>query len=66
MLKLTSDGKEITGRPDQTIFEAAKKNGIYIPTLCYHQIKPAQILPHLSGRCRGCGDAYGFLCDACG
>jgi len=36
MLKLTIDGKEITARPDQTIYEVAKENGIYIPTLCYH------------------------------
>jgi formate dehydrogenase alpha subunit len=36
MLKLTIDGKEVTARPDQTIFEVAKENGIYIPTLCYH------------------------------
>ncbi|MGD0915219.1 MAG: molybdopterin-dependent oxidoreductase [Thermodesulfobacteriota bacterium] len=36
MMKLTIDGKEITGRPDQTIYEVAKENGIYIPTLCYH------------------------------
>ncbi len=36
MLKLTIDGKEVAGRPDQTIFEVAKENGIYIPTLCYH------------------------------
>ena len=36
MLKLTIDGREVTGRPDQTIFEVAKENGIYIPTLCYH------------------------------
>ena len=36
MVKLTIDGKEITARPDQTIFEVAKENGIYIPTLCYH------------------------------
>jgi formate dehydrogenase alpha subunit len=36
MLKLTIDGKEITGRPDQTILEVAKENGIHIPTLCYH------------------------------
>ncbi len=36
MLKLTIDGKEVTGRPDQTIYEVAKGNGIYIPTLCYH------------------------------
>jgi formate dehydrogenase alpha subunit len=36
MLKLMIDGKEVTGRPDQTILEVAKENGIYIPTLCYH------------------------------
>ena len=36
MLKLTIDGKEVTGRPDQTIYEMAKENGITIPTLCYH------------------------------
>ncbi|HUL37584.1 MAG TPA: molybdopterin-dependent oxidoreductase [Thermodesulfobacteriota bacterium] len=36
MLKLTIDGKEMIGRPDQTIYEVAKENGIYIPTLCYH------------------------------
>jgi formate dehydrogenase alpha subunit len=36
MVKLTIDGKEVTGRPGQTIYEAAKENGIYIPTLCYH------------------------------
>lgn len=36
MLKLTIDGKEVTGRPDQTILEVAKENEIYIPTLCYH------------------------------
>ncbi|NWG02670.1 MAG: molybdopterin-dependent oxidoreductase [Syntrophaceae bacterium] len=36
MLKLTIDGKEVTGRPDQTILEVAKENGICIPTLCYH------------------------------
>jgi formate dehydrogenase alpha subunit len=36
MLKLTIDGKEVTGKPDQTILEVAKENGITIPTLCYH------------------------------
>jgi len=36
MLKLNIDGKAVTARPDQTIFEVAKENGIYIPTLCYH------------------------------
>ncbi len=36
MLKLTIDGKEVTARPGQTIYEVAKENGVYIPTLCYH------------------------------
>jgi formate dehydrogenase alpha subunit len=36
MLKLTIDGKEVFARPDQTILEAARENGIRIPTLCYH------------------------------
>jgi formate dehydrogenase alpha subunit len=36
MVKLTIDGKEVTARLDQTIFEVAKENGVYIPTLCYH------------------------------
>jgi formate dehydrogenase alpha subunit len=36
MLKLTIDGRELDARPDQTILEVAKENGIYIPTLCYH------------------------------
>jgi formate dehydrogenase alpha subunit len=36
MLKLTIDGKELTAKPEQTILEVAKENGIYIPTLCYH------------------------------
>ncbi len=37
MLKLTIDGKEVVGRPEQTILEVARENGIYIPTLCYHE-----------------------------
>jgi formate dehydrogenase alpha subunit len=36
MVKLTIDGKELTAKPDQTILEVARENGIYIPTLCYH------------------------------
>jgi formate dehydrogenase alpha subunit len=36
MARLTIDGKEVTARPEQTIFEVAKENGVYIPTLCYH------------------------------
>ncbi|NWF93627.1 MAG: molybdopterin-dependent oxidoreductase [Syntrophaceae bacterium] len=37
MIKLKIDGKELTARPDQTILEVARENGIYIPTLCYHE-----------------------------
>ncbi|HSB05179.1 MAG TPA: molybdopterin-dependent oxidoreductase [Thermodesulfobacteriota bacterium] len=37
MLKLTIDGKELTARPDQTILEVARDNGVHIPTLCYHR-----------------------------
>ncbi len=36
MLKLTIDGKEYAARPEQTILQVAKENGIYIPTMCYH------------------------------
>lgn len=36
MLKLTIDGKEVSARPDQTILDVAKQNGVHIPTLCYH------------------------------
>ncbi|MHA1146633.1 MAG: sulfide/dihydroorotate dehydrogenase-like FAD/NAD-binding protein [Promethearchaeota archaeon] len=34
-LKITIDGKEIFFKEGQTILEAAKAAGIYIPTLCY-------------------------------
>ncbi|MGN0522465.1 MAG: FAD-dependent oxidoreductase [Eubacterium sp.] len=33
-IKLTINGKEITAPAGSTILEAARKNGIYIPTLC--------------------------------
>ena len=43
-IKFTIDGKECKGRPGQTIVEAAKENGIYIPVLCYYEgLKPAGI-----------------------
>ncbi len=42
------DGKECKAKKGQTITEAAKENGVYIPTLCdYPGIKPA-------GTCRIC------------
>lgn len=45
---LTIDGKEVTAREDMTVLEAARKAGIHIPTLCYHQ----QLKPY--GACRIC------------
>lgn len=48
MIKLTIDGKEIETEQGKTILEAARDNGIYIPTLCYH----ANLLS--IGSCRIC------------
>ena len=31
----TIDGREITGRQGQSIVQAARQSGVYIPTLCY-------------------------------
>jgi predicted molibdopterin-dependent oxidoreductase YjgC len=47
-IKLTIDGKPVTGNIGQTIMEVARENGIDIPYLCYH--------PRLSksGACRIC------------
>lgn len=36
-IKLTINGKEITAPAGSTILEAARLNGIYIPTLCYDE-----------------------------
>ena len=36
-VKLTINGKEITAPVGSTILEAARQNGIYIPTLCYDE-----------------------------
>ncbi|MCX7679941.1 MAG: 2Fe-2S iron-sulfur cluster-binding protein [Spirochaetes bacterium] len=47
-IQFTIDGKPCTGKSGQTIVEAAKDNGIYIPTLCHFEgLKPA-------GSCRIC------------
>jgi NADH dehydrogenase/NADH:ubiquinone oxidoreductase subunit G len=48
MLALQIDGKKIFATPEATILEAARANGIEIPTLCHH--------PRLSalGHCRVC------------
>ena len=47
-VRLTIDGREVTGNAEQTILEIALENGIDIPYLCYH--------PRLSksGACRVC------------
>ncbi|MHA2059936.1 MAG: molybdopterin-dependent oxidoreductase, partial [Candidatus Ranarchaeia archaeon] len=39
---ITINGKEIPFEPGQTILEAAKNSGIYIPTLCFHPCLPTQ------------------------
>lgn len=47
-IKFTIDGKECTAKAGQTIVEAAKENGVYIPVLCHFEgLKPA-------GTCRIC------------
>lgn len=47
-VSLTIDGKEIRSRTGMTVLEVAQKEGIYIPTLCYHpMLEP-------SGSCRLC------------
>jgi [NiFe] hydrogenase diaphorase moiety small subunit len=47
-IRFTVDGKECFGKPGQTILEAARENGVYIPSLCrYEGFVPA-------GSCRIC------------
>ncbi|MDD8030838.1 MAG: 2Fe-2S iron-sulfur cluster-binding protein [Acidobacteriota bacterium] len=47
-IKFTVDGQEGLAEPGQTIYEAAKANGIYIPVLCHFEgLKPV-------GSCRIC------------
>jgi [NiFe] hydrogenase diaphorase moiety small subunit len=56
----TIDGKEIEGRPGQTIIEAADEAGVYIPRLCH---KPG-LEPY--GSCRVCTvHVNGRPCAAC-
>ncbi len=47
-MKITFDGREVPFEQGQTVLQAARDNGIYIPSLCYHRkTGPA-------GRCRLC------------
>ncbi|MBW1614550.1 MAG: (2Fe-2S)-binding protein [Deltaproteobacteria bacterium] len=48
MINLTIDGREIQAEEGSTILQAARNNGIEIPTLCYHDELTA------SGACRLC------------
>jgi len=34
-MKILIDGKQVTAEPEQTIVEVARRNGVYIPTLCH-------------------------------
>lgn len=48
MISLTINAQPIQAAPGQTVLEAARQNGIYIPTLCHHpQLRPV-------GACRMC------------
>jgi NADH dehydrogenase/NADH:ubiquinone oxidoreductase subunit G len=60
IVKLNIDGLECMANRDQYIVEAAKENGIYIPTLCnYPGVKP-------KGGCRICTvRVNGKLMTAC-
>jgi NADH dehydrogenase/NADH:ubiquinone oxidoreductase subunit G len=48
MLKITINGSEVSTREGTIILEAARENGIDIPTLCYHE----RLTP--IGACRVC------------
>lgn len=48
MTHLTIDDKTLEVPPGYTLLQAARENGIYIPTLCYHEA----MLPY--GACRLC------------
>jgi NADH dehydrogenase/NADH:ubiquinone oxidoreductase subunit G len=47
-IPVTINGKQVVGRPDMTILDLAKANGIKIPTLCYVE----GLAP--TGSCRVC------------
>jgi len=47
-MKITIDGTALEAEPGQTVLEAAKTNGVYIPSLCWHPRTGK------AGRCRAC------------
>ena len=41
-IKIIIDGKECSAKPGQNILDAARDNGVYIPSLCHVEgVKPA-------------------------
>jgi formate dehydrogenase major subunit len=46
--KFLLNGKETPFKQGQTVLQAAKANGIYIPSLCYHD------KTGVAGKCRNC------------
>ena len=47
-LTLVMDGKDITVEPGKTLLEAARENGLDVPTICFHEATTA------NGLCRMC------------
>lgn len=47
-LTITIDGHACSASPGQTVLDVARKNGVYIPTLCYHARTGK------AGKCRAC------------
>ncbi|MFH1139235.1 MAG: 2Fe-2S iron-sulfur cluster-binding protein, partial [Pseudomonadota bacterium] len=48
LINFTINGKKVTAEPGWTVLDVARQNGIYIPTLCFHEaVEP-------SGVCRLC------------
>lgn len=50
-VRFSLDGREIEALPDETIWQAARRNGVDIPHLCY---KPDQVGLRAVGNCRVC------------
>ena len=68
-ITVTLNGKEVTGQPGMTILELAKKQGVYIPTICHEpHLAPVGGCPSISS-CRVCiveEERTGNLVTACG
>jgi predicted molibdopterin-dependent oxidoreductase YjgC len=47
-IKFSVDGKEFESEANLSVFEACRRNGVYIPTLCHHPRLPVH------GKCKVC------------